>query len=58
MERRLQDMERRLKEHLDRRLDALEEKLEKALLSALPLAAPNQGATSSVEQTPQTPAMH
>lgn len=32
MEQRLQDMERRLKEHLDRRLDALEQKLDKALL--------------------------
>ncbi|XP_061665524.1 ATPase PAAT isoform X2 [Syngnathoides biaculeatus] len=32
MERRLEEMERRLKEHVDRRLDALERKLEKALL--------------------------
>uniref|UniRef100_A0A146XYC6 Si:rp71-19m20.1 n=1 Tax=Fundulus heteroclitus TaxID=8078 RepID=A0A146XYC6_FUNHE len=35
MERRLEEMERRLKEHMDRRLDALEQKLEKALLNAL-----------------------
>ncbi|XP_068585383.1 ATPase PAAT [Cebidichthys violaceus] len=35
MERRLEEMERRLKEHVDRRLDALEQKLEKALLGAL-----------------------
>ncbi|KAM6898041.1 ATPase PAAT [Lycodopsis pacificus] len=46
MERRLEEMERRLKEHVDRRLDALEQKLEKALLSAL-----NQGDTSSVHGT-------
>lgn len=68
MERRLEEMERRLKEHVDRRLDALEQKLEKALLSALPLDALNQGAMSSSplgpastgpsEQTAQTPAMH
>ncbi|XP_026207571.1 ATPase PAAT [Anabas testudineus] len=68
MERRLEEMERRLKEHVDRRLDALEQKLEKALLSALPLVALNQGALSSsalgagstgpLEQTAQTPAMH
>ncbi|XP_028989362.1 ATPase PAAT [Betta splendens] len=66
MERRLEEMERRLKEHLDRRLDALEEKLEKALLSALPLVALNQGAMSSALgaasagslETGQTPAMH
>ncbi|XP_058477255.1 ATPase PAAT isoform X3 [Solea solea] len=31
MERRLDDMERRLKEHVDRRLDALEQKLQDAL---------------------------
>ncbi|KAL6095342.1 uncharacterized protein ACO6RY_16565 [Pungitius sinensis] len=35
MERRLEEMEKRLKEHVDRRLDALEQKLEKALLGAL-----------------------
>ncbi|XP_031699088.1 ATPase PAAT [Anarrhichthys ocellatus] len=46
MERRLEEMERRLKEHVDRRLDALEQKLEKALLSAL-----NQGDMSSVHGT-------
>ncbi|XP_045925300.1 ATPase PAAT [Micropterus dolomieu] len=68
MERRLEDMERRLKEHVDRRLDALEQKLEKALLSALPQVALNQGAMSSSvgeaastrlsEQTAPTPAIH
>ncbi|XP_059180149.1 ATPase PAAT [Centropristis striata] len=42
MERRLEEMERRLKEHVDRRLDALEQKLEEALLNAL-----RQGAGSS-----------
>ncbi|KAG8008860.1 protein C10orf88-like protein [Nibea albiflora] len=47
MERRLEEMERRLKEHVDRRLDALEQKLEKALLAALPQFALNQGVTSS-----------
>ena len=47
MERRLEEMERRLKEHVDRRLDALEQKLEQALLSALPLGALNQGGRSS-----------
>ncbi|XP_078135413.1 ATPase PAAT [Sander vitreus] len=49
MERRLEEMERRLKEHVDRRLDALEQKLEKALLSALPLVVLSQGATGSGE---------
>ncbi|KAI9536211.1 hypothetical protein NQZ68_035727 [Dissostichus eleginoides] len=44
MERRLEDMERRLTEHVDRRLDALEQKLEKALLLAL-----GQGAMGSSE---------
>ncbi|XP_030195635.1 ATPase PAAT [Gadus morhua] len=39
MERRLEDMERRLKEHVDRRLDALELKLERLLLAALPATA-------------------
>uniref|UniRef100_UPI0037E8266B ATPase PAAT n=1 Tax=Semicossyphus pulcher TaxID=241346 RepID=UPI0037E8266B len=63
MERRLEEMEKRLKEHVDRRLDALEQKLEKALLSAL-----NQGAMSSPagdalstgpsEQTAPAPAVH
>lgn len=63
MERRLEEMERRLKEHVDRRLDALEQKLEKALLVAL-----NQGGVSSlgggttstgpVEMPAPTPAMH
>ncbi|XP_041671651.1 ATPase PAAT [Cheilinus undulatus] len=63
MERRLEEMERRLKEHVDRRLDALEQKLEKALLSVL-----NQGAMSNPagdalspgpsEQTAATPAVH
>lgn len=61
MERRLEEMERRLKEHVDRRLDALEQKLEKALLSALPHVALNQGGTEStgpLEQTAPTPATH
>ncbi|XP_029383376.1 ATPase PAAT isoform X2 [Echeneis naucrates] len=67
MERRLEEMERRLKEHVDRRLDALEQKLEKALLSALPLVGHNQGgvgnpggagATVPPELTTPTPAMH
>lgn len=62
MERRLEEMERRLKEHVDRRLDALEQKLEKALLSVL-----NQGAMSPAgealptvpsEQTAPAPAVH
>ncbi|XP_073346107.1 ATPase PAAT [Pagrus major] len=68
MERRLEEMEKRLLEHVDRRLDALEQKLERALLSALPQLALNQGAMSSsaveaastgpMEQTAPTPAMH
>ncbi|XP_035520904.1 ATPase PAAT [Morone saxatilis] len=68
MERRLEEMERRLKEHVDRRLDALEQKLERALLSALPQLTLNQGAVSSsegeaastgpLEQTALTPAIH
>lgn len=68
MEHRLEEMERRLKEHVDRRLDALEQKLERALLSVLPQFALNQGAASSSvgesastgpsEQTAPTAAMH
>lgn len=68
MERRLEEMERRLKEHVDRRLDALEQKLEKALLNVLPQFALNQGAmissagqtasTGPSEQTTLTPAGH
>lgn len=68
MERRLEEMERRLKEHVDRRLDALEQKLEKALLSALPHVVLSQGAmgsreggaasTGASEQTALTPATH
>ncbi|KAF1373484.1 hypothetical protein PFLUV_G00239340 [Perca fluviatilis] len=69
MERRLEEMERRLKEHVDRRLDALEQKLEKALLSALPHVVLSRGATGSGEeggaastgasgQTAPTPATH
>ncbi|KAM6897536.1 ATPase PAAT [Xenentodon cancila] len=46
MERRLEEMERRLKEHVDRRLDALEQKLEKVLLSTLPPATLNHEAVS------------
>ncbi|XP_057682141.1 ATPase PAAT isoform X3 [Corythoichthys intestinalis] len=49
MERRLEEMERRLKEHMDRRLDALELKLERALLAILP-----QGASSGLP--PEEPA--
>lgn len=48
MERRLEEMERRLKAHVDRRLDALEQKLERTLLSVLPQFALNQGSTSSI----------
>lgn len=55
MERRLEEMERRLKEHLDRRLDALEQKLEAALLSALPLVVLKNGAAAASEQVAQTP---
>ncbi|KAF7657943.1 hypothetical protein LDENG_00019210 [Lucifuga dentata] len=51
MERRLEEMERRLKEHIDHRLDALEQKLEKALLSALPLIGCNRGAAASPAPT-------
>lgn len=68
MEHRLEEMERRLKEHVDRRLDALEQKLERALLSVLPQFALNQGAMSSSvgesastgpsEQTAATAATH
>lgn len=69
MERRLEEMERRLKEHVDRRLDALEQKLERALLSVLPQIALDQAATASgsageaatagaSERTAQTPAAH
>ncbi|XP_032357752.1 ATPase PAAT [Etheostoma spectabile] len=68
MERRLEEMERRLKEHVDRRLDALEQKLEKALLSALPHVVLGQGAmgsggggaasTDASQQTDPTPTTH
>ncbi|XP_033975761.1 ATPase PAAT [Trematomus bernacchii] len=61
MERRLEDMERRLTEHVDRRLDALEQKLEKALLLALSQGAmgSSEGGDASTgpsEQTAPTPA--
>ncbi|XP_033467085.1 ATPase PAAT [Epinephelus lanceolatus] len=56
MERRLEEMERRLKEHVDRRLDALEQKLEKALLSTLPHVALNQGGAASTGPSEQTAA--
>lgn len=36
MDRRLEQMEKRLKEHLDRRLDALELKIETLLMNVLP----------------------
>lgn len=52
MERRLEEMERRLKAHVDRRLDALEQKLERTLLSVLPQFALNQGSTSSTVGAP------
>ena len=49
LELRLEQMERRLKEHMDQRLDALEVRLQKALLQALPLVTLSQPAkTSSV----------
>ncbi|XP_067100915.1 ATPase PAAT [Osmerus mordax] len=49
LELHLEQMERRLKEHMDQRLDALEVRLQKALLQALPLVTLNQPAkTSSV----------
>ncbi|XP_028287596.1 ATPase PAAT [Parambassis ranga] len=47
MEHRLVEMERKLKEHMDRRLDALEQKLEKVLLSVLPLVTQNHGGMST-----------
>lgn len=55
MEHRLEEMERRLKEHIDHRLDALEQKLEKILLGALPLVGCNQGtpASSATRGTPE-----
>lgn len=57
MERRLEEMERRLKEHVDRRLDALEQKLEKTLLSVLPQLVLNQGSASRTvgESAPTEP---
>lgn len=68
MEHRLEEMERRLKEHVDRRLDALEQKLERALLSVLPQMGLEQGVRSSsggesasvgpLEQSAPTAAMH
>lgn len=62
MERHLEEMERRLKEHIDHRLDALEQKLEKVLLSTLPLLGCNQGTTASPAPTgtseQPTPAPH
>ncbi|XP_024140664.1 ATPase PAAT isoform X1 [Oryzias melastigma] len=55
MEQRLEEMERRLKEHMDRRLDALEQKLEKVLLSALPMMVLKNGAAGAGEQIAHTP---
>ncbi|XP_029933363.1 ATPase PAAT isoform X2 [Myripristis murdjan] len=53
MERRLEQMERSLKEHIDRRLDALERRLEAALL-LLPGGAAPAGAAEKIlsDQTP------
>lgn len=36
MERHLEEMEKRLKEHIDRRLDALEQKIETLLMNVRP----------------------
>lgn len=36
MDHRLEQMEKRLKEHLDRRLDALEQKIETLITNVLP----------------------
>ncbi|KAG7492649.1 hypothetical protein MATL_G00017020 [Megalops atlanticus] len=47
LERRLEEMERRLKQHIDQRLDALQHNLERALLAALPLAHIAQGIKTS-----------
>ncbi|XP_056286159.1 ATPase PAAT isoform X1 [Pseudoliparis swirei] len=59
MERRLEEMERRLTEHVDRRLDALEQKLEKTLLAALERAAPSGAACPGpFEQSAPTAATH
>lgn len=51
MERRLEEMERRLKEHVDSRLDALEQKLERTLLRVLPQFVLNQGSTSTAGES-------
>ena len=48
LELRLEQMERRLKEHMDQRLDALEVRLQKALLQALPLVTLSQPDRKSV----------
>ncbi|XP_040033208.2 ATPase PAAT [Gasterosteus aculeatus] len=61
MERRLEEMEKRLKEHVDRRLDALEQKLEKALLAArgpgdMSGSAGGAASTGPPEQNPPTTA--
>ncbi|XP_068610316.1 ATPase PAAT [Brachionichthys hirsutus] len=68
MEHSLGEMERRLKEYVDRRMDALEQKLERAILSALPHIPLDQGAMSSavgeaaslqpLEQTSPSASMH
>ncbi|KAJ8365564.1 hypothetical protein SKAU_G00143950 [Synaphobranchus kaupii] len=44
LERRMEEMETRLKRHIDQRLDALQQSLERALLAALPLPRVPQGA--------------
>ncbi|XP_038130346.1 ATPase PAAT [Cyprinodon tularosa] len=56
MERRLEEMERRLKEHVDRRLDALELKLEKVLLMALNHGAGGGSPAPSEHGGPAAPA--
>ncbi|KAM9832029.1 LOW QUALITY PROTEIN: ATPase PAAT [Neosynchiropus ocellatus] len=60
MERRLEEMEKRLRDHMDRRLDAIEHKLEVALKNLLhnqtgPLSAAGEGADRTSDQKAEIP---
>lgn len=63
MELRLEQMERRLMKHMEQRLDAVQQRLKKALLRALPLALPfnhlkTTAPTPDQNHTAQPQALH
>ncbi|XP_053719153.1 ATPase PAAT [Synchiropus splendidus] len=60
MERRLEEMEKRLRDHMDRRLDAIEHKLEVAVKNLLhnqtgPMSAAGEGADRTSDQKAEIP---